>query len=91
MAGDEIDFDWESLVPRFVHPLKVAIIEAMRWIGRPLSASELARVFLGEYNLSLVAYHLNMLVDADVFEQVGERQVRGAVQRSYFFPGALRR
>ena len=60
-------------------------------IGRPLSASELARVFLGEYNLSLVAYHLNMLVDADVFEQVGERQVRGAVQRSYFFPGALRR
>jgi DNA-binding transcriptional ArsR family regulator len=87
MAGDEIEFDWDSLVPRFVHPVKVAIIEAMRWVGEPLSASELARIF-ERRDLSTIAYHLNKLVEVGVFEQVDERQVRGALQRFYLFTGA---
>lgn len=86
-AGDELRFQWDALVPHFVHPIKVAIIEAMLWIDRPLSASELARVFLGESDLSLVSYHLNKLAGTGVIVQVGERQVRGALQRFYYFPG----
>ena len=31
-------FDWEALVPLVIHPLKVAILEALEWIGQPLSA-----------------------------------------------------
>ncbi len=88
MAGGEIQFDWAGLVPRFVHPLKVATIEAMLWIGEPLSASELTSVFGREFGLSLVSYHLNKLVEAGVFEQVAEIQVRGALKHSYFFVGA---
>ena len=34
----EVDFDWTVIIS-LVHPLKVAIIEALRCIGRPLSAS----------------------------------------------------
>ena len=85
-AGGETRFRWDALVPHFVHPLKVAIIEATLWIERPLSASELAKVFLEEFDLSLVSYHLNKLAAAGVVEQVGERQVRGALQRFYYFP-----
>jgi hypothetical protein len=86
IEGDELQFHWDELVPHFVHPLKVAIIEAMLWIDRPISASELARVFLEEFDLSLVSYHLNKLAATGALEQVGERQVRGALQRFYFFP-----
>ena len=85
ISGDGLQFQWDSLVPHFVHPIKVAIIEAMLWTGRPLSASELARIFLEEFDLSLVSYHLNKLAEAGVFVQVGERQVRGAVQRFFYF------
>jgi len=87
MAGDEIRFDWAGLVPHFVHPLKVSIIEAMLWIGRPLSAAELTRVFDSEFDLSLVSYHLSKLGEADVVELVEARAVRGALQRIYFFTG----
>ena len=87
MEGGEFQFDWAGLVPHFVHPLKVSIIEAMLWVGRPLSATDLARVFLGEFDLSLVAYHLNKLAEAGAVELVEERQARGALQRIYFFPG----
>lgn len=86
MAGDEIQFDWAGLVPRFVHPLKVAIIEATLWIGEPLSASQLARVFLDEFDLSLVSYHLNRLAKAEVVELVRQEQVRGAIQSFFYFP-----
>lgn len=87
-VGDELQFDWAALVPHFVHPVKVTIIEAMLWIGQPLSASELAKVFFGEYDLSLISYHVVKLAQAGVLEQVRERQVRGALQRFYFFPRA---
>lgn len=88
MPGDETRFDWAGLVPRFVHPLKVAIIEAMVWVDEPLSATDLTNAFLGEFHLSLVSYHLTGLAKAGAVEQVGERQVRGALQRFYFFPRA---
>lgn len=85
MLGGGLQFDWAGLVPHFVHPIKVEIIEAMIWIGQPMSASELSQVFLNEYDLSRVSYHLTKLAGAGVFEQVGQRQVRGALQRFYYF------
>src|SRR5215218_4287063 len=50
--------DWAALVPRTVHPVKVSIIEAMEWIGEPVSATELTEMFEepeGHY-LSLISY-----------------------------------
>jgi hypothetical protein len=32
-------FDWSALVPRVAHPLRVAIVEALLWIDRPLPST----------------------------------------------------
>ncbi|HWO84691.1 MAG TPA: helix-turn-helix domain-containing protein, partial [Solirubrobacterales bacterium] len=56
-------FDWEALVALLVHPVKVAIIEAMDWIGEPLSATDLDRLLTGQVGVSLISYHLRKLVE----------------------------
>jgi hypothetical protein len=84
-SGSGRQFDWLSLVPRVVHPLKVAIIEALLWIDRPLSASDLAKIFGGEFSLGVVAYHLKELEKVGVTDVVGDRQVRGAQEKFHFF------
>ncbi len=82
-------FDWASLVPRIVHPLKVAMIEALAWVEEPLSASDLTKVIDSErYGVANVSYHLNKLAEIDAIEVVGERQRRGALEKFYFFPPA---
>jgi DNA-binding transcriptional ArsR family regulator len=87
MEGGGLAFDWNVLVPRVVHPLKVAIIEALRWIHTPLSASDLTKVIdADEFGLSHVSYHLGKLADAGAVELVRKRQVRGSTEKFYFFP-----
>lgn len=87
--GDE-GFDWESLVPLFVHPAKVAIIEALHWIEQPLSSTELVTLFEhGKYNLGVVSYHVSSLAKAGVIEVTDERQARGARETYYYFPSSL--
>lgn len=76
-------FEWEMLVPHLVHPVKVAIIEAMQWVGEPLSSRELDRMFDEEYGVSLVAYHMRTLADVGVVEAVRQQAVRGALQTFY--------
>jgi hypothetical protein len=56
-------FCWESLVAGTVHPVKVAIVEALLWLQTPLSATELSRLFgHGDYSLDSVLHHLKGLV-----------------------------
>lgn len=84
--GDE-GFDWESLIPLFVHPVKVAVIEALSWIGRPLSTAELSTMLAGRgHSLGVVAYHVGRLAKLGVIEVTHERQARGARETFYFFP-----
>lgn len=78
-------FDWHSLIPVVVHELKVAIIEAMQWIGEPLSAAEL-KLILGEnWSLGTVAYHVSTLAEYGAIQVTDERAVRGARETYYFF------
>ncbi len=85
--GDELlPFAWEELVPLLVHPVKVACIEAIRWIGRPVSATELKEVFDREYDLSLISYHLVSLAKLKALRKAKERQVRGATEKFYSLP-----
>lgn len=94
MEGSEpLPFNWGALVPLVVHPVKVAIIEALSWIGEPLSAVDLKQVVAEEIpqsssssSTSYVSYHVGGLAKLGVIVKVGERQVRGAVKKSYFFP-----
>lgn len=76
-------FNWDTLVPYLIHPVKVAIIEAMEWVDVPLSPRELDRIFDEEFGVSLVAYHMRTLAEVGVVEKVGQQPVRGALQTFY--------
>jgi DNA-binding transcriptional ArsR family regulator len=89
--GGEFTLDWGALVPLIVHPTKVKIIEAMRWINRPLSASELECIFDTTLSLSVVSYHLTTLQKWEVVEERGSRRVRGSTEHFYFFNDAIRK
>lgn len=79
-------FDWAALVPLFVHPTRVAIIEAMSYLGQPLSATDLNRLFDGELDLSTVSYHVVQLAGVEVIVKVSQRRRRGSVETFYCFP-----
>jgi DNA-binding transcriptional ArsR family regulator len=82
-----ISFDWESLVPLLVHPVKVEIIEAMSWIGNPLSATDLDRILRGGIGVSLISYHLRKLTEVGALHLDRRVPVRGAVQTFYVLSG----
>jgi hypothetical protein len=79
------DFCWGSLVASTVHPVKVAIIEALSWVHVPLSASELVEIFGSAFNLDTVLYHLNGLVRLEAIELTDTRRARGAREKYFFF------
>ena len=79
-------FHWDALVPHVIHPVKVTIVEAMLWIERPLSSTDLVKlVDDDEVYLSHVAYHVRKLADAGAIAPVWKRQVRGSIETFYFF------
>jgi hypothetical protein len=79
-------FCWESLVASTIHPVKVAIVEALLWVHEPLSATELAEIFgHDDYNFDVVLYHLRALVKLDVIEVTARRHARGAQEKFFFF------
>jgi hypothetical protein len=83
----EPSFDWAALVPRVVHPARVAIIEAMLWVGRPISATEMVQMIDEEVGVSSLSYHFRVLADrkVGVIEQVDRRQARGSEEKLYYF------
>ena len=86
-GSEPVSFDWAGLVPHLVHPVKLAIIEAMRWSGQPLSASDLSRVLEGQgHSVGVISYHVNGLAKVGAVVKVRQRAVRGAVEKFYFFP-----
>jgi hypothetical protein len=80
-------FNWEALVPLLVHPVKVTIIEAMTWIERPLSATDLDRILQGEVGVSLLSYHLRKLAELEIIGPTRRETVRGATQTFYAVSG----
>lgn len=76
-------FNWGFLVPHLIHPVKVAIIEAMEWVAVPVSPRELDRIFGEEFGVSLVSYHMRTLANIGVVEKVRQQSVRGALQTFY--------
>jgi hypothetical protein len=75
---------WQACVPHVLHPVKVAIIEAHLWIGRPMSAKNLERLFDDEgYDLSMVAYHCKKLAEMEVLTLWKSRPVRGVIENFF--------
>jgi hypothetical protein len=59
---------WSALPDKALHPLRVPILEALRWIGEPLSPIALVDVLDGEITMWDAAYHLRVLSGLDVAE-----------------------
>lgn len=89
MRGSD-GLDWGALVARSVHPTRLWIIEAMLRLERSLSATELEGVFSEEkLGISSISYHLKVLIELGIVEEVRERKVRGATERFYAFTDAV--
>lgn len=83
-SGD--GFEWERLVAVSLHPLKVAIVEALSWLRQPLSATELARmVGGGRYSRDLIQYHAGCLENWGVLAVAEVRRTQGGWESYYFF------
>jgi hypothetical protein len=81
---------WEHFVPQFVHPVKVAVVEALLHLGEPLSAPQFAKLFIGEgdsFRESNVRYHLSHLVKAGVLTVVPSDPFtdEGRPERRFYF------
>lgn len=85
--GRNEPFDWNVLVPHIVNPTKVAVIEALSWIGEPLSPTDLTKLITGnrKSDLSRVSYHVRTLAKTGVLREIWRRPVRGSTETFYFF------
>jgi hypothetical protein len=64
---------WEMFLPQFVHPVKVAVVEALLWIGQPVSAAQFTKLFGGAgagFREPNVRYHVRHLVTLGVLEAI---------------------
>ncbi len=78
--------DWGRLVPHTVHPVRVAAVEAMLWIGEPFSAADLDQMYEESPGLPVIAYHLRVLAfGLPVLCLYRVEEVRGTHRSLYFF------
>jgi hypothetical protein len=79
--------DWDMFISRTVHPIRVAALEAMRWIDEPFSATDLNSMFEGDPpGIEAIAYHLRVLAsDLPMLQVYEEETVRGSTRKLYFF------
>jgi hypothetical protein len=78
---DEPSFDWDALVPPIVNPTKVALIEALLYMGQPLSASQIMMLFDDpQLTLSRISYHFVTLAENEVLMTV---RPSGSAERFY--------
>lgn len=81
--ANEPPFDWGALVPFYIHPLRVAIIEALLWIDKPLSATDVKKLLDDGTTVGLISYHVKELAATGAIRKVRSRQVRGARETFY--------
>jgi hypothetical protein len=80
-SGGQIDGSWwAALAGRLLHPVQFQIIEALRWIERPLSAGDLYRIFDEEPTWPAFVHHVRRLsvlgAIAFVEEPLAEKALR---------------
>jgi hypothetical protein len=94
-ASDTPFLGWELYVANFVHPLKVAIVEALCWMGAPLSTVQLTKLCSGggeSFREPNVRYHLHQLVKVGVLEIISSSPFdeKGEVDTFFYFADRAR-
>lgn len=78
--------DWKALFSLLVHPIKVAIAEALDQARQPLSSSEIwLRAGIGRFSRDNIIYHVGSMAELGLLEATGQRRVRGACETFYYF------
>ena len=85
-GGEPLPFSWEELVPLLIHPLRVAIIEALRRTDQPLSTADLWEVLDARYALSVISYHLLTLAKVEVVVPTHQDRARIGSERFFVVP-----
>lgn len=75
------DVWWAELAARLLHPVQVEIIEALRWINRPLSPADLLRILGGKRVGLRIEYHLRRLARLDALALADDAKARSHVYR----------
>lgn len=69
MTEDAASADfWSSVPEKALHPVRVPVVEALRWVGEPLSAIALVDVLDGSLTMWEAAHHLRVLDELGVVE-----------------------
>jgi hypothetical protein len=79
------DFCWGELAARVLHPVQVEVIEALRWIDRPLTATDLLRVLDSKRIGLRIEHHLKRLTRLNALAAVDAEKMRTPIrgQRAY--------
>jgi hypothetical protein len=78
------DSYWAALAARALHPAYVEIIEALRWIDRPLTGTDLVRVLQGQRVGLRIERRLQQLARLSAVAAEDDGETRAPVkQRAY--------
>ena len=83
-VNDDYEKFWASVPKKANHPSRMPILEAFRWIGKPLSAITTVDVLDGYLSMWEVAHHLRALEALDVVEPIPARAGRSTSRREVF-------
>lgn len=85
--GDAVNRDqeefWSALPEKVLHPVRVPVIEALWWIGEPLSAIETVDVLDGFLSMWEAAHHLKALGALGVVKLIPTDQSNGKRNDSF--------
>lgn len=77
------DSYWAALAARILHPAYVEIIEALRWIDRPLTGTDLVRVLQGQRVGLRVERRLQQLARLGAVAPENDEETRSPMRRAY--------
>jgi len=60
---------WSAIPDKAMHPRRVSMLEALRWIGEPLSALDLVDLSDGDLDMWEAAHHIAALEALGVLER----------------------
>jgi hypothetical protein len=89
-VSDDYEELWAALPEKALHPLRVPILEALRWIGEPLSAVGLVDVFNGRHiTMGVAGHHLRLLERLGVVEAYPAERDPHARRDLFYLPYRL--